>query len=84
MNEYTRLAFEGKHAEARKVRDSMNPIREALKQSKPKGKTQAHGKLWQSMIGQAGGPVRRPLLNLTESEIAATREAFARSGLKMA
>jgi 4-hydroxy-tetrahydrodipicolinate synthase len=84
MNEYTRLAFEGKHAEARQVRDSMNPIRDALKSSKPKGKTQAHGKLWQSMIGQVGGPVRRPLLNLTPEEIAATRAAFARSGLKTA
>ena len=83
MNEYTRLAFEGKHAEARKVRDSMNPIREALKSSKPKGKTQAHGKLWQSMIGQVGGPVRRPLPNLSEAEIAATRAAFASSGLKV-
>lgn len=84
MNEYTRLAFEGKHAEARKVRDSLNPVREAFSQSKPKGKPQAHGKAWQEMLGQHGGKVRRPLLNMTEAELATVREAFGRSGLKVA
>jgi 4-hydroxy-tetrahydrodipicolinate synthase len=84
MNEYTRLAFEGKHAEARKVRDSMNPIRDAIKASKPKGKAQAHGKIWQEMIGQTGGSVRRPLLGMTSEEAAKTREAFAACGLKTA
>lgn len=82
MNEYTQLAFAGKHAEARKVRDSMNPIRDAIKASKPKGKAQAHGKIWQEMIGQAGGSVRRPLLGMTSDEVAKTREAFAACGLK--
>jgi 4-hydroxy-tetrahydrodipicolinate synthase len=84
MNEYTRLAFEGKYDEARKVRDSLEPVRQALRQSKPKGKPQAHGKYWQELIGQHGGPVRRPLLALTEEERAATRAAFAKSGLKTA
>jgi 4-hydroxy-tetrahydrodipicolinate synthase len=84
MNEYTRLAFEGKHTEARLVRDSMNPIRDAIKASKPKGKAQAHGKIWQEMIGQTGGSVRRPLLGMTRDEAAKTREAFAACGLKTA
>jgi 4-hydroxy-tetrahydrodipicolinate synthase len=84
MNEYTQLAFAGKFDEARKVRDSLNPVREAIKHSKPKGKPQAHGKYWQELLGQHGGPVRRPLLQLTEAEREATRQAFAQCGLRTA
>jgi 4-hydroxy-tetrahydrodipicolinate synthase len=83
MNEYTALAFAGRHDEARRVRDSLQPVRDAIKHSKPKGKPQAHSKVWQQLLGQAGGVVRRPLLNLTESEIATTREAFAGCGLRV-
>jgi 4-hydroxy-tetrahydrodipicolinate synthase len=84
MNEYTQLAFAGKFDEARRVRDSLDPVREAIKHSKPKGKPQAHAKYWQELLGQHGGPVRRPLLQLTEAEREATRLAFARSGLQLA
>jgi len=84
MNEYTQLAFAGKFEEARKVRDSLNPVREAIKHSKPKGKPQAHGKYWQELLGQHGGPVRRPLLQLTDAEREATRQAFAQCGLRTA
>jgi len=83
INGYTQLAFEGKHAEARAMRDSLNPARQAFKQSRPKGKPQAHSKYWMELLGQVGGPVRRPLLQLTEAEKQATREAFARSGLRL-
>ncbi|MBO9450502.1 dihydrodipicolinate synthase family protein [Tropicibacter sp. R16_0] len=83
MNEYTRLAFEGKFAEARKLRDSLEPVREAIKRTKPGGKPQAHGKYWQELLGQVGGPVRSPLLQLTDAEKAATREAFESCGLKL-
>jgi len=83
MNAYTQLAFAGKFDEARQVRDSLNSVREAFKQSKPKGKPQAHAKYWQELIGQHGGPVRRPLLQLTEAEREVTRQAVARSGLKL-
>lgn len=83
MNEYTRLAFEGKFAEARKVRDSLEPVRDAIKRTKPGGKPQAHGKYWQELLGQVGGPVRSPLLQLTDAEKAATREAFESCGLKL-
>jgi 4-hydroxy-tetrahydrodipicolinate synthase len=82
MNEYTQLAFAGKFEEARQVRDSLNPVREAIKHSKPKGKPQAHAKYWQELLGQHGGPVRRPLLQLTEAEREATRQAFAQCGLR--
>ena len=82
IDEYTRLAFEGRIDEARAVRDSLNPVREAFRASRPKGKPQAHSKYWQELLGQVGGPVRRPLLQLTEDEKAVIRDAFARSGLK--
>ncbi len=84
MNEYTRLAFAGKYDEARKVRDSLEPVRQALRESKPKGKPQAHAKAWQDLLGQHGGKVRRPLLNLTEVELEATRKAFEGCGLRTA
>ncbi len=83
MNEYTRLAFEGRFDEARAVRDSLNPVREAFKRTKPADKPQAHGKYWQELLGQVGGPVRAPMLNLTDAEKAATREAFAACGLQL-
>ena len=84
MNTYTQLAFEGRFAEARQVRDSLEPVRQALRQSKPKGKPQAHAKYWQELLGQHGGPVRRPLLQLTGAERAQTRAAFEGCGLKVA
>jgi 4-hydroxy-tetrahydrodipicolinate synthase len=83
MNEYTQLAFAGKFDEARRVRDSLTPVRDAIKHSKPKGKPQAHAKYWQELLGQHGGPVRRPLLQLSDAEREATRKAFAASGLKL-
>jgi 4-hydroxy-tetrahydrodipicolinate synthase len=84
MNEYTRLAFEGKHEQARAVRDSLEPVRQAMRSSRPKGKPQAHSKAWQDLLGQHGGKVRRPLLNLTEAELAAIRQAFESCGLRCA
>ena len=83
INGYTQLAFEGKHAEARALRDSLTPARQAFKKSRPKGKPQAHSKYWMELLGQTGGPVRRPLLQLTEAEKQATRDALARSGLRL-
>ena len=35
------------------------------------------------LLGQAGGPVRRPMLDLTDAEKAATRAAFESCGLKL-
>ncbi|WP_224814231.1 dihydrodipicolinate synthase family protein [Hasllibacter sp. MH4015] len=83
MNDYTKLAFEGRFDEARLIRDSLNPVREAFKRTKPADKPQAHGKYWQELLGQVGGPVRAPMLNLTDAEKAATREAFEGCGLKV-
>ena len=82
MAEYTELAFAGKVAEARRVSASLEPVREAIRATKPGGKPQAHGKYWQDLLGQVGGPVRPPLLQLTKTERAATRAAFEGCGLR--
>lgn len=83
MREYTRLAMSGDAVRARAVRDSLNPVRQALRQTRPPGKTHAHQKFWQELIGQAGGRVRPPLQSLTESEKEATRAVFAQCGLRV-
>jgi 4-hydroxy-tetrahydrodipicolinate synthase len=81
MREYTRLAFAGDHKRARAVRDSLNPVREAFRRCRPAEKPHAHAKYWQDLLGQAGGPVRRPMLDLTEAEKVAVRAAFESCGL---
>ena len=81
MQEYTDLAFQGKLERARAVRDSLDPVRRALKSTRPAGKAAAHQKYWQELLGQAGGAVRPPLLALTEQEKAATRTGFEACGL---
>ncbi len=83
MDEYTRLAFAGNFAEARRVRDSLNPVREAMARSRPADKPQAFGKYWQELLGQVGGRVRPPMLELTDAEKATIRDAFLGCGLKL-
>jgi 4-hydroxy-tetrahydrodipicolinate synthase len=84
MRDYTDLAFAGRVEEARKVRDSLEPVRQALRKTRPAEKPQAHQKYWQELLGQAGGPVRRPMLQLTGAEREAIRSAFEACGLKTA
>lgn len=83
MLDYTRLAMAGEVEKGRVVRDSLQTVRDALKDTRPGGKPQAHQKYWQELLGQAGGPVRRPMLQLTDAERAQTRAAFERCGLKL-
>jgi 4-hydroxy-tetrahydrodipicolinate synthase len=83
MREYTDLAFKGEIARARAVRDSLNPVREAFRRTRPAEKFHAHSKYWQELLGQVGGAVRRPSLALTEAEKDATRTAFAACGLAL-
>ncbi len=83
MREYTDLAMRGEAAKARAVRDSLNPVRQALRGSCPGGKVHAHQKYWQELLGQVGGAVRRPLLSLTQAEKDATRQALANCGLQL-
>lgn len=81
ISEYTRLAMAGEIDKARRIRDSLDPVRQALKTSRPPGTPQAYQKYWQELLGQVGGPVRRPLLPLTDADRARVRAAFAASGL---
>ncbi len=83
MHEYTELAMAGRVDEARRIRDSLDPVRQALRRTRPGGKPQAHQKYWQQLLGQAGGPVRPPLLQLTDPEREATRAAFETCGLRV-
>ncbi len=83
MNEYTRLAFTGKFDAARKVRDSLNPVREAMKRTRPAGKPTAFGKYWQELLGQVGGHVRAPMLELNDAEKTIIRDGFKGCGLKL-
>ena len=83
MNDYTALAMAGNEKEARRVRDSLEPVREALKITRPADKPQAQQKYWQDLIGQVGGNVRRPLLNLTSNEKSEIKQAFETCGLRL-
>jgi 4-hydroxy-tetrahydrodipicolinate synthase len=83
MREYTDLAMRGEVARAKVVRDSLDPVRQAIKRTRPAEKFHAHSKYWQELLGQAGGKVRRPMLELREAERDATRRAFQGCGLKL-
>jgi 4-hydroxy-tetrahydrodipicolinate synthase len=84
MREYTDLAMRGEIARARAVRDSLNPVRQAFRRSRPAEKFYAHSKYWQDLLGQVGGAVRPPMLELTEAEKDVTRRAFETCGLEFA
>lgn len=84
MRAYTDAAFAGDVATARALRDSLEPVRHALKSTRPAEKPHAHQKYWQDLLGQTGGRVRPPCLELTEAEKARTRHAFETCGLKLA
>lgn len=81
LQEYTDLVMRGEATRARAISDSLEPVRRALRESRPPGKQQAQFKYWQELLGQVGGPVRRPLLPLTDEEKARIREVFQACGL---
>jgi len=83
MRHYTDLAFAGKAAEAKALSASLQPVRDAFRRTKPAEKPASHQKYWQELLGQVGGPVRAPLLELTKAEKRTTREAFENCGLRL-
>ncbi len=83
MRDYTDLAFTGDAVRAKAVRDSLEPVRHALRSTRPAEKPHAHQKYWQDLLGQTGGAVRAPMLELTAEEKAATRRAFESCGLQL-
>jgi len=82
MHDYTEAAFAGDVVRARGISASLEPVRAALRDTRPPEKPHAHQKYWQELLGQVGGRVRAPMLELTDAEKAATREAFERCGLQ--
>ena len=83
MRDYTDLAFKGEVVRAKIIRDSLNPVRDAFRRSRPPEKPPAHSKFWQELLGQVGGRTPPPMLALTEAEKEATRRAFTTCGLKL-
>lgn len=81
MHDYTQAAFEGRHQEAREISASLDPVRRAWRETRPAEKPHAHQKYWQGLLGQTGGSVRTPLLELTQQEKELTRAAFESCGL---
>jgi 4-hydroxy-tetrahydrodipicolinate synthase len=81
MHDYTQAAFTGETDKAKEIWQSLEPVRQALKSTRPGGKPQSHQKYWQELLGQVGGRVRQPMLELTEQEKAATKAAFDACGL---
>jgi 4-hydroxy-tetrahydrodipicolinate synthase len=81
MHQYTQAAFVGDFDRARAISASLAPVRAAWKTTRPPEKPHAHQKYWQTLLGQTGGHVRAPLLDLTEAERAQTRAAFDACGL---
>lgn len=81
MYDYTKAAFAGEFERARAISASLDPVRAAWKGTRPAEKPHAHQKYWQGLLGQMGGHVRAPLLELTEREKARTRAAFDECGL---
>lgn len=83
MRAYTDAAFAGRADEARLIRDSLDPVRHALRSTRPAEKPHAHQKFWQDLLGQTGGRVRPPCLDLTPAEKAATEAALHACGLNL-
>ncbi len=83
MHDYTQAAFEGRIDDARAISASLDPVREALWGTRPDEKPHAHQKYWQELLGQVGGRVRAPFLELTDEEKGQTRDAFDQCGLEV-
>ena len=83
MHDYTEAAFAGRVDEARAISASLQPVRDALMGTRPAEKPHAHQKYWQELLGQVGGCVRAPMLELTDDEKAITRAAFEQCGLQV-
>ena len=83
MHDYSHAAFEGRVEDARRISASLDPVREARWGTRPPEKPASHQKYWQELLGQVGGRVRAPLLELTDEEKRVTRAAFESCGLQV-
>ena len=87
IHEYSELGLAGRFDEAQKVRDSLEPVRTVHERwlREPWLKEQlipiAYLKAWTEMMGLAAGPVRAPLLQITDAERAKLRADLEACGL---
>jgi 4-hydroxy-tetrahydrodipicolinate synthase len=87
MHDYTELGLAGRFKEAEPIYQSIAPLR-ALHDKWLRARWLnekiipiAYLKAWSEMLGLAGGPVRPPLLQITEAERAALRAELTATGL---
>jgi 4-hydroxy-tetrahydrodipicolinate synthase len=87
IREYYDLALQGKAAEAARKYYEMQPLRDVwngIYQVLWDKKAAAHPlptiKYWMELIGMAAGPVRPPMINITEEQKAAFRERLYATG----
>ncbi len=76
MQQYTELAFQGRLEEAPQGPRQPRARQAGAGALASARHPHAQQKYWQELLGQVGGPVRRPLLPLAGSERAAIRLAF--------
>lgn len=87
MRDYTELALQGRFAEAEAISRELEPLREVHERwmrdpwVKDRIIAIAYLKAWSEMMGLAGGPVRPPLLQITDKERQAMRADLERVGL---
>lgn len=87
MRDYTELGLAGRFAEATPISNSLEPLRE-LHEKWLRSRWLNHKiipiayiKAWSEMLGMTGGPVRTPLLQISEAERQAMRSDLAKTGL---
>jgi 4-hydroxy-tetrahydrodipicolinate synthase len=87
MHQYTELALQGRFGEAEAIWRALQPVRDVHERwmrdpwVKQKIIAIAQLKAWSEMLGLAGGPVRPPLLQLTDEERGSLRADLDRVGL---
>lgn len=87
MQKYTELGLQGRYDEAEQVSRELDPVRKVLDKwmrdpwVKHRVIPIAQLKVWSELLGLAAGPVRAPLVPLTDSERQALRTDLEQTGL---
>ncbi len=87
IREYTELGIQGKFEEARKASDALQPLRDVANEwlRKPWAERKviqiAYLKYWTELLGIPSGPVRPPLVQLTQAERDGMRADLEKAGL---
>jgi 4-hydroxy-tetrahydrodipicolinate synthase len=87
MREYAELALAGRFAEAAKISETLTEARAVAKRWLHGRWHDTHVlpiaaiKAWSEMLGMVGGPVRTPLLQMSEPERRTMRDEIAATGL---